>query len=177
MGTGSDTVSRQEYETSADSYPEDPKTNRDCEVNSEQSVGGAIESRGAGVSPFVYSYSGRGNRTGSNQTYDVEVTADVPVRVYEVNQPDRAKLVSAELARLQGEQSETTVEYPDTAEEVESNSTKMSFTTRVKGNTTKNIVFMPATAEQESELPITVSMQLNCRYKLSYEEYKEIVEK
>lgn len=165
-----ESTAKQTWEDS-DDYPDEEDRNRDCEIRSSGTTAGKIkpEPSDLGYTPFAYSLSGREKMHGTNQHYELTITADSDIEIIgtsiadpvnsmidanssTLNRPDDSKLVE-EQTLAEGETYQETWQIPD--------------------GETHTILFIP---DDEMDGAINVQIDLGCSYYLPLDEYKERTE-
>lgn len=160
-------TAKQSWEN-GDDYPDDEERNRDCEIRSSKSTSGTIESSPSklGYEPFIYTLSGRSDMHGTNQHYNLTVTADGDIEIITTTVTDAANsIVTAESSTLDRPDGSDLVEEQKLAE-----GETYQETWQVPDGETYTVLFVPNGAVNG---PITVEIDFGCSYYLPLEEYKE----
>jgi len=151
-----------------DAYPDDEARNRECEIRSSGTTSGVIEPAPSklGYAPFIYTFSGRGDMHGTNQHYELTVSADSDIKIIGVSSDDVANSV------VDGDSS--SLNLPKDSEIVENQTLTTGETYqetwRIPDGETYSVLFAP---DGQLEGPISVEMDLGCSYYLPLDEYKE----
>jgi len=154
-----------------DEYPDDENRNRKCEIRSSGTTTGKVEAAPTelGYRPFAYSLSGRGDMHGTNQHYNLTITADSDIEIIGTTIADPVNSVLGD--------DSSTLNRPDDSEIVEEQTVAEGDTYqemwRVPDGETHTILIIP---DGEMNGTITVEMDIGCSYYLPLEEYKERTE-
>jgi hypothetical protein len=162
-----ETTAKETWENQ-DDYPDDENRNRKCEIRSSGTTTGNVEPAPTevGYRPFAYSLSGRGDMHGTNQHYDLTITADSDIEIIGTTIDDPVNSVL--------ETDGSTLNRPDESEIVDEQTVAESETYQkiwqVPDGETHTILIIP---DGEMDGRITVEMDIECSYYLPLEEYKE----
>lgn len=152
----------------SDAYPDDEARNRECEIRSSGVTSGKIEPNPSelGYEPFIYTFSGRDNMHGTNQHYELTVSADSDIRIIGASSDDVANsIVDSDGGSLNLPESSEMVE-----EQTLAAGETYQETWRIPDGETYSALFVPDGGLKE---PITVEMEFGCSYYLPLDEYKE----
>jgi hypothetical protein len=152
----------------SDEYPDDENRNRKCDIRSSDLESGTIEPSPSslGYSPYAYTLSGRSDMHGTNQHYELTVTANDAIRIVGVGVENAVNTVA--------DPSNSTLSLPNESDVIEDQTVAEDETYqemwRIPDGETYTVLFVP---DGEMSGPITVEMELGCSYYLPLDEYKE----
>jgi hypothetical protein len=154
-----------------DAYPDDENRNRDCEIRSSGPTSGKVEATPTelGYRPFAYTLSGRGDMHGTNQHYNLTITADSDIEIIGTSIDDPVNSVLGS--------DSSTFNRPDDSDIIEEQTLSKEETYQemwqVPDGETHTVLIIP---DGEMDGSITVEMDIGCSYYLPLEEYKNQTE-
>ncbi len=152
----------------SDQYPDDEDRNRECEIRSSGPQSGTIKPSPSdlGYSPYAYTLSGRSDMHGTNQHYEITVSADKEIRIIGVAIEDAVNTVA--------NPNNTSLDLPNESNIVENHTLAADETYQemwqIPDGETQTLLFVPNGEISDS---ITVELELGCSYYLPLDEYKE----